>query len=241
MAGLAPLVQNGRNEAVGADADIRGPDDKVMGFDVSDLGFFVGSDAFVLIMPFGEQEADGSAHQLWQVADDEPGVFAGELDLATEAQIVAHEHTGPGDDAGGEGLVVGVSKSEHPAVVIAGFLGVNFHQAEVAQALMRQRMCLGADAQVGGGQRLLNRADELVMRNRAPTVGVTWCGDSADFVEVHMRGSAMQGEVGAAALDEPGLRFEVGNHDDGFLSGMKRGRTHSVRIRPPVDVGVITV
>jgi hypothetical protein len=36
--------------------------------------FFVGGGAFVLIMPFGERESDGAADQLWEVADDEPGV-----------------------------------------------------------------------------------------------------------------------------------------------------------------------
>jgi hypothetical protein len=119
-------------------------------------------------MPFGEQESDGAADQLWEVADDEPGVFAGEFDLAAERQVIAHEHTGSGDDAGGERLVVVVPQAEHPAVVIAGFLGVEFHQAEAALAFMRQRVCLGADAQVGGGQCLLDRGDELVMRDGAP-------------------------------------------------------------------------
>ena len=188
----------------GADADIGGADDEVMGFDVGDVRFFVGSDAFVLIMPFGEQESDGATHQLRQVADDEPGVLAGEFDLAAEAQIVANEHAGPGDDAGGERFVVAVTEAEHPAVVVAGFLGMDFHEAEVALALVGQRVCLRADAQVGGGQGALHGGDELMMRNRAPTVGVTWCGNGADFVEVHMRGSAMQGEVGAAAWRDDG-------------------------------------
>ena len=71
-----------------------------------------------------------------EVADDEPGVFAGELDLATEREIVANEHTGSGDDAGGECFVVAVSQTEHPAIVIAGGLGVDFHQAEVALAFV---------------------------------------------------------------------------------------------------------
>ena len=48
----------------------------------------------------------------------------------------------------------------------------------------------------------------------------------------------MQNEVRAAALDELRLGIEIGNHSDVFLSGMKRGRTRSMRIRPRVDVGM---
>ena len=77
-------MQHGWDETVAAHADIRGADDEVMGFNVGDLGFFVGSDAFVLIMPFGEQESDGATDQLRQVSHDESGVFAREFDLAGE-------------------------------------------------------------------------------------------------------------------------------------------------------------
>jgi len=204
MPWLAPFVEHGWNQTVAAHADIGGANDEVMGFDVGDVRFFVGGDAFVLIMPFGEQESDGATDQLRQITYDEPGVFAGEFDLARKRQIIADEHAGPGDDAGGERFVVAVAEAKNPTVVVAGFLGVDFHEAEVALALVGQRMGLRADAQVGGGQRALHGGDELMMRNRAPTVSVAWCGDVADFVEVHMRGAAMQGEVGAAAWWDDG-------------------------------------
>ena len=55
MPWLAPLLQHWWDEAVTAYADVRGPDDKVMGFDVSDLGLFIGFDAFVLIVPFCQE------------------------------------------------------------------------------------------------------------------------------------------------------------------------------------------
>ena len=136
MPWLAPFMQHGWDETVAAHADIRGADDQVMSFDVGDFGFFVSCNAFVLIMPFGEQESDGAADQLRQIAHDEPRVFAREFDLATEAQIVTNEDAGPGDDAGGERLVVTVTKTKHPAIVVTGFLGVDFHQTEVALTLM---------------------------------------------------------------------------------------------------------
>ena len=232
MSGLAPLMQHGRDETVAAHADIRSADYEVMGFDVGDLGLFVGSDAFVLIMPFREQESDGTADKLRQIAHDEPCVFAREFDLATKAQIVTNEDAGPGDDAGGERLVVRVSQPEHPAVVVAGILGVNFHETKVALPLVGQRMRLRADAQVGGGQRALDSADEFGVRDGAPALRVARSGNGSDFVEFDMRGAAVQHEVRTAALDDLRLGIEIGNHNDVFLSGMKRGRTRSMRVRP---------
>ena len=84
MTRLAPFMQHGWDETVAAHADIRGTNDQIMSFDVSDLFFFVGCDAFVLIMPFGEQESDRAAYQLRQIPHDEPGVFAREFDLTGE-------------------------------------------------------------------------------------------------------------------------------------------------------------
>lgn len=81
MTGLSPFMKHFRDQTVGANADIGRPDDEVVGFGVGDLGFFVGGDAFVLIVPFGEQETDGATDELGEVADDEPCVFAREFDL----------------------------------------------------------------------------------------------------------------------------------------------------------------
>ncbi len=134
--GFAPFMKHRGDQTVGTHSDIRGPDDEVMGFNVCDLSFFVGGDAFVLIMPFGQEKADGATDQLGQVADDEPGVFTCEFDLATEAQIVANENTGTSDNASRKGLVVAVSETEHPAIVIAGLLCVDLHQSKVALAFV---------------------------------------------------------------------------------------------------------
>lgn len=77
-----------RNQTVGADADIGSANDEVMGFDVGDVRFFVGGDAFVLIMPFCEQEPNGATDELLEVADNDPGVFACEFNITDEGQIV---------------------------------------------------------------------------------------------------------------------------------------------------------
>ena len=55
MPWFAPLMQDGWDESVGTDTNIRGANDEVVSFDVGDLGFFVGGDALVLIMPFCQE------------------------------------------------------------------------------------------------------------------------------------------------------------------------------------------
>ncbi len=149
--GFAPFMKHRGDQTVGTDTNIGSPDDKVMGFDVGDVSLFVSCDAFVLIMPFGQEKADGSTDQLGQVADDETCVLACEFDLATEAQIVTNENTGTRDNASRKGLVVAVSETEHPAIIITGGLGMDLHQSKIALTFVGQRMGLIADPQVGGG------------------------------------------------------------------------------------------
>ena len=214
MTGLSPFMKHFRDQTVGAHADIGRPDDEVVGFGVGDLGFFVGGDAFVLIVPFGEQETDGAADELGEVADDEPGVFAGEFDLTTEAEIVANEHTGTGNDTCGELLVVAVPKSKNPAIIITGFLGVDFHESKIPHSIVGHAVGLGADAQTGGFEGFLDRGDELVMRDGTPSWG--WIGrrNVADFLQIDVMSAAVKDEVRGSTLDlDGGLRCEICNHD----------------------------
>ncbi len=168
MTGLSPFMKHFGDQTVGAHVDIGRTDDQVVGIGVGDLGFFIGGDAFVLIVPFREQETDGATDELGKVSDDEPGVFAGEFDLTTEAEIIADEHTGTGNDTCGELLVVAVPKSKNPAIVITGFLGVNLHQTKIPHSIVCQAMGLGADAQTGGFEGFLDSGDELVVRDGTP-------------------------------------------------------------------------
>lgn len=79
--GFPPFLKHFWDQPVGAHAHIRRPDDEVMGFRIRDLRFFVGGNPSVLVVPLGEQQTNRAADQLGQVTHDEPGVFAGELDL----------------------------------------------------------------------------------------------------------------------------------------------------------------
>ena len=64
----------------------------------------------------------------------------------------------------------------------------------------------------------MNGGDQLMVRYGTPTIGGARCVDGADFIEVHMGGSAVKGEIGAASRweDDEGRGFELCNHDDEF-------------------------
>ena len=211
-----------RDQTIGAHTDIGSADDEVMRFNVGDLCFFVGGDAFVLIVPFCEQEANGTTDQLWQVTIDEPGVFASEFDLATEAQIVTNEDTGSRDNSSWEFFIMAVSKPKNPAIIVAGFLGVDFHQTKIALAFMAEAVCLSTDGEVGGLEGVLNLADELMMRDWAPAICGAWCPDFTHFIQLHVLSAAVENEVGCFACGDDRMRIEVCNHGGGSGLVMKK-------------------
>jgi hypothetical protein len=218
MTGLTPFMKDFRDQTVGAHADIGRPDDEVVGFGIGDLGFFVGGDAFVLIVPFCEQQTDGATDELGEVSDDEPGVLAGEFDLTTEGEVVAYENTGTGNDTCRELLVVAVPKSKNPAIIITGIPGVNLHQTKIPHSIMCQAVGLSADAQTGGFEGFLNRGDELAMRDGTPGGGWIRGWDFADILQIDVMSATMKDEVRCSTLEgDEGLRCEICNH--GIISG----------------------
>jgi len=94
-----------------------------------------------------------------------------------------------------------VSESDNPAVVLSLvlLLCVDFHQTEVALTLMGQRMSLGADAQVGRFEGVLDGSDQLMVRDGTPTRRGAGCLHLADILQINVRGAAMQDEVGGFA------------------------------------------
>lgn len=185
MSGLTPLMKHVGDQTVGAYADVHGADDQVVGLDVIDFSLFVGGDAGVHRVPFRQEQSNRPGHQLGQVTIDEPGVFPRELYIPIEAEVVANEDTGTSDNACREGFVMGVPKTDNPAVIflLIFLLCVDFHQAEVALAFMGQRMSLGADAQVGGFESVLDGGDQFVMRDRTPARRGAGCLYLADILQ----------------------------------------------------------
>ncbi|MDB6025581.1 MAG: hypothetical protein JWM68_1804 [Verrucomicrobiales bacterium] len=148
VARLPPFLEHRGDEAVGADADIAGPDDEIMHLEIVDFGFLVGGDAAILVIPEITQLADGALHDLRQVPIDERGVLAGELHLAAEGEVVADEHVCPSNDASRERFVVRVAEPKYERVVIAGNAPVpDLHEAEVAHSIMTEAVRKRPDAQ----------------------------------------------------------------------------------------------
>lgn len=106
-----PFLQDRGDETVAADPNISGPNDQVVSSGVFDVGFLVGSDAFVLVMPFRHELTDGSLSDPGEVSDDEPGVLSGEFDLPREGKVVADKNRSAGDNTCRKGLVMAVSET----------------------------------------------------------------------------------------------------------------------------------
>ena len=64
-----------------------------------------------------------------------------------------------------------VPDTDHPAIVVAVLLAVDFHQTKIPLAFMRQRMCLVADGEPGRFEGFLDGVDEIGMRDRTPAFG----------------------------------------------------------------------
>ena len=172
---------------------------------ICDVVVFVSGDALVLIVPLRDELTNSPLGNHGQIPQDEPGVLARELDLATEAKVVANEHTGPSDNAGGERLVVAVAQPQHPAVVVAGgVLGMDFHKAEVALTLVTEAVGLVANGEVGLHQRSLHGPNQFQMRDRVPGVSVTGGADGSHFIQLGGLRTAMKNEIGAASAADKG-------------------------------------
>lgn len=139
-----------------------------MGSGVFNAGFLVGSDAFVLMMPFCHELTNGSLSDPREVSDDEPGVFSSKFDLSREAEVVANKAASAGDNTCWKCLVVAVSESKHPTVVIIVRRSKDFHQSEVAMTFMTETVGLGADAKIGALEGLLYGLNQSVVRYGAP-------------------------------------------------------------------------
>ena len=121
-------------------------------------------------MPLRHELTDGALRYQWQVTSDELRMLSGEFNFAAEAEVVTDEHGSTSDDASRERLVVTVSETEHPAIIIAGLLPVDFHEAEVALTFVAEAVCLIANGEVGHRQRSLHGFNQVQMRNGIPGV-----------------------------------------------------------------------
>ena len=105
MAGLAPFVDDIGHLARRDCRAVHGPDDQVVRGPVGHGSVPVGVDALVEISETVSELPNGPGGELPEVAIGETGVFAADLHLPGEGQIIAREHRCACHESGREGLV----------------------------------------------------------------------------------------------------------------------------------------
>lgn len=193
---LTPFMKHTRDVAVGAYSHITGANDQVMSDGIFDLGVLVGSDPFILIVPFDHELADRLLGELRQIPKYEPGVFSGKLYFSAEGKIVADEHGVSSDEASRKRLIVAVPQAEYPTAFFAGALPDDFHQSEVAHPVMGEAVGLNADTELCGFQCRFHGLDELMVWDWHPGIRGIGCLDGGDLTARYFMCAAMQAEFG---------------------------------------------
>jgi len=81
MPWLTPFMENGGDQPVAAHPHIGRTNDEVMRQRVGDVPVLIAIKPDILVMPLLHQTADAALDQVWQITDNEPCVFACQLDL----------------------------------------------------------------------------------------------------------------------------------------------------------------
>ncbi len=119
-----------------------------------------------------------------------------------------------------------VAQAEHPAVILVVFATLDFHEAEVAHAVVGEAVGLRADGQTvatNGAFHLLHQFD---VRDRTPAFCGMRGGDGDDFLPFSGTSTAVEDEVGMGSLNERGgFEFKMSNHRDSYFRclRMKQG------------------
>ena len=85
-----------------------------------------------------------------EITHNEARVLPRQLHLAAERQIIADEYAGTGDNPSRKCFAVGVSQSQHPAIIIVVVAVLDLHQPEVSGAVMAQAVGKSPDGEVVG-------------------------------------------------------------------------------------------
>lgn len=160
------------------------------------------------MMPAIHEFADGGLHEPGQIPGDVGGVFAGQLHLAAEGEVVAAKNRRAGHNAGREGLVVTVPQAEDPAVILVGFAALDLHEAEVAQSFVAQAVRLGADDEAVGLEGAFDLGDQFAVWDWRPGVGGARRRDTLNVITIDGPGAAVEQQVRARALDVWWLMIE---------------------------------
>src|SRR6185436_18709891 len=108
-----------------------------------------------VVLPLAEvaDPADGGLDQVGEIALDEDGVLAADLDLAAEGEVVADEDARADHETRGEALVVRIAEADDQRVVDRVVAVLELEHAEVALAFVRERMGLRHDVEAAAVER----------------------------------------------------------------------------------------
>lgn len=193
---LPPFSEHGWNQSVGTHANVRRPDDQVVRCGVVQAFFLVNANPPVLVMPLLQQLAHGSAHQLGQIPDNKASMFPRQLHLTGEREIVADKNRCAGSNSGRECFVVTVAQAQHPAVIVAAcFPALDFHQAEIPGAIVRQAVGIRRNREIVCRERLFDTVNQLQVRNGSPCCGGARRGNGFHVLAFYKVGPAMEDEI----------------------------------------------
>jgi len=192
MAGLAPFLDNLRQDRHRTHPDIHCPDHQVMSVAVIDLEIAVSIDPLLLSFPFLLELADRPLCQKREIPSDEPGVLSRQLHFPVEAEVVANEHLRAGHDPSREAFVVAVAQAEHERVVGVTALRLDLDQTEVSISAVTQGVSLVDDFQTGNPERALDLLNQPQMRDWRPSRRGNGCGYVFNVGAIDGGGSAVK-------------------------------------------------
>ncbi len=175
MRRISPAFEHVGNHPIGTDSEIDGANDEVVGNHILDSALLVRQESNALVVPFAKQLPNCPFNKEWKVAANESGMLSGELDLATEGQVVANENLCASSYSCGETLVMGISQPNYPAVIVGfGIIG-NFDETEISRPIMGEGMRHLPNIKIIGQKRLLDYLNQLRVRNWRPCIGSLRC------------------------------------------------------------------
>lgn len=212
----SPLVQHLGDLGGGDGPAIDRFDDEVVGFRVAQGAILISGDALIETTEPVAQLTHCPRGEMTQVTDRKAGVFATDLDLTGEGEVVATEDASAGDEAGRERFVMAVAQSDDPMVVLDRVTGkTHLEDAEVAIARMTERMGFRSELEAGTLELPFDLLNEIAMRQGIPGLGGHGSGRVEDDLTVDGFGAAVKEHALGGGRSRGDDRFNGLYHDVG--------------------------
>ena len=195
--GSAVFLEDVRHVGGVERAGVEKLDGEIMGLGVGQFALLVTVDAGLQGVPALGELADHAGDDLGEIAFDEAGMAAGQLDLAVEGEVVTDEDLIASGEGRREGLVVGVAHAQHPRVaLVLGIHRLDGEEAEVAEPAVTLGDGVGfaGDAEAGLDEVALDFIEQAVVGHRAPRLGGSRGVDDRELVAIHAGGTGVEAE-----------------------------------------------